>query len=126
MMEIFYPLLLVYILQSQQMLHSIDARFGQAHCLELFVSLIIPFWPQARNNPCKIPVPFRRFLVWSRNDQRSARLIYKNGVSLVYYGKMLASLNLRVQVIRHVIPQIIKPELVIGAVRDIRSVGFLP
>ncbi len=57
------------------------------------------------------------------NDQRRSRLIDQNRVHLIHDGKIERPLDHVLQPVFHVVAQIIKAELVVGAVGDIRGIG---
>ena len=63
------------------------------------------------------------FVALTRNDQGGTRLIDQDGVHLVHHGEVVTALHLILFIYHHVIPQIIEPQLVVGAVGDVRVVG---
>src|SRR3989344_9664625 len=60
------------------------------------------------------------------NDRRSPGLVDQNGVDLVDDGEVMAPLGHFGGSPSHIIAQIIETELVVGAVGNIREVGFAP
>ena len=61
----------------------------------------------------------------TRNDQRRARLINQNRVHFVNNRKVQATLNAVCCVIHHVVAQIVKPVLVVGAVCNVSQIRQL-
>ena len=62
----------------------------------------------------------------SGNDQRRSGFIDEDGVHLVHDGEVMAPLHLLVLIDGHVVPQVVKAHLVVGAVGDVGVVGGLP
>ncbi len=61
-------------------------------------------------------------LALAGNDQRGTRLVDEDGVHLVHNGKSVAALHHSLLIDGHIIAQIVKTELIVGAVGDIRLV----
>ena len=59
----------------------------------------------------------------SRNDQRGTRFVDQDGVHLVDDGVVMTALHLLLLVDHHVVPQIVKAHLVVGAVGDVGGIG---
>ncbi len=59
------------------------------------------------------------------DNQRGAGLVDEDGVHLVHDGKGVAPLNQLLLVDGHVVPQVVKAELVVGAVGDVGGIGGL-
>ena len=66
------------------------------------------------------------FFSRSGDDERRAGFVNQNAVDLVHDRVVVPALHHRREVELHVVAEIVEPELVVGAVRDIRAVGHLP
>ena len=66
-----------------------------------------------------------RFFSRSGDDERGARFVNQNAVDLVHDGVVVPALHHRGEVELHVVAEVVEPELVVGAVCDIRAVGDL-
>ena len=64
-------------------------------------------------------------LALTADDQGGTGLIDQNGVYLIYDGKHMAALHLLLLVLDHVVSQIVKAHLIVGAVGDVAVVGLL-
>ena len=70
---------------------------------------------------------FRRIVVCRPgNDQRRAGFIDQNAVDLVNNGVIQRALHLQVGPLLHIVAEIIKAELGVRAVRDVRAIGVPP
>ena len=58
------------------------------------------------------------------DDQRCSGLINENTVNLIHNGKIKFPLGQRFPVKLHVVPEIIKSELVVGTIGDVRVIGL--
>ncbi len=65
-----------------------------------------------------------RFFSRSGDDQRGSGLINKNTVHLIHNGKIEFPLGQGLFIKLHVVPQVIKTELIVGAVGDVCIVGI--
>ena len=63
------------------------------------------------------------FLPLSRNDERGSGLVDKYRVNLVDDGEIVASLNLVLKLNHHVVAEIVKAHLVVGAVGYVGGIG---
>ena len=64
-------------------------------------------------------------LALSGDDQGGAGLVDKDGVHLVHHGEVVAPLHQLAGVDGHVVPEVVKAELVVGAVGDVGGVCVL-
>ena len=62
------------------------------------------------------------FVALSRNNQRGSRFVDKDGVHLVHDGKVMTALHLLFLIDNHIVAQIVKTQLVVGAVGDIAGI----
>ena len=64
-----------------------------------------------------------RVLRWTGDDQRGTCLVDQDRVNLIDDGEVMAPLHEVLTAERHVVPQVVEPELVVGAVGDVALVG---
>src|SRR5690606_26128599 len=57
------------------------------------------------------------------NDQGGSGIIYKNGIYLIHNGVIMWSLHQVAGGMGHIIPKIIKAELIVGAIGNISVIG---
>ena len=69
-------------------------------------------------------VKVRRLVALAGDDQRGTRFINQNGVDLVDNSEGVLALDFILFVDDHVVAQIVKAELVVGAVGDVGGIGF--
>ena len=60
-----------------------------------------------------------------RNNQRRARFVNQDAVHFVYHGEVELALDFVVDVVHHVVAQVVKAEFVVRAVGDVAAVGLL-
>ena len=118
----------------------LNAAFGQGAGLVLFVhnvitvNLFIGFHFVVQFNDDRL---FQRFgkvvralvhhagiLALAADDQRGTGFINQDGVHLVHDGVSMAALHHVVFISHHVVAQVVKAELVVGAVSNIRQVSL--
>ena len=99
------------------------AGFGQAGGALLLVELEIfraEFWYQLVDGVVEIRTVVGR----AGNDQRRARLVDQDRIHLIDDAIGMAALNHLVQLVFHVVAQIVEAEFVIGAVGDVAGIGL--
>ena len=64
-------------------------------------------------------------LALTADDQGGTGLIDQDGVYLIYDGKHMAALHFLLLVLDHIVSQVVKAHLVVGAVGDVAVVGLL-
>ena len=69
-------------------------------------------------------IQIRAVLRGARDDQRRARLIHKDRVDLIDNREIMASLRHLRERAAHIVPQVIKPQLVIRGIGDIGGIGL--
>ena len=79
---------------------------------------------QTAYEPVRLLVHIRGFLAVAGYDKRGAGLIDQYGVHLVHYGVVKLPLHHLGLVDHHVVPEVVKAELVVGAVGDVAGVGL--
>ncbi len=99
--------------------------FGQGDGARLLVEGVVRLPFQLRDDHVGAGIQIGRLLRRTRDDERRARLVDQDRVDLVHDREMMPALHHRLQRILHVVAQIIEPELVVGAVGEIGSVGRL-
>ena len=60
-----------------------------------------------------------------RNNQRRARFVNQDAVHFVYHGEVELALDFVVDVVHHVVAQVVKAEFIVRAVGDVAAVGLL-
>ena len=71
-------------------------------------------------------VELRGILALAGDDQGGTGFIDEDGVHLVHNGKGMAPLDQLLLVDSHIVPEVVKAQLVVGAVGDVCRVGHLP
>jgi hypothetical protein len=80
---------------------------------------------QLRNDPIDLVIQIRRFFGRPGNDERRSRFIDQDAVHFVDNREVVTPLHVVREVELHVVAQVVEPELVVGAVRDVARVGDL-
>ena len=75
--------------------------------------------------PRAVSVQLGGLLPLAGDDQGGAGLVNEDGVHLVHDGEGVAPLDQLLGVDGHVVPQVVKAELIVGAIGDIRLIGGL-
>ena len=60
-----------------------------------------------------------------RNNQRRARFVNQDAVHFVHHGEVELALDFVVDVVHHVVAQVVKAEFIVRAVGDVAAVGLL-
>ena len=81
---------------------------------------------QPRNDAVDLVIQVGRFFRRAGDDERRAGLVDEDGVDLVDDRVVMPALHVVRQLELHVVAQVVEPELVVGAVRDVAPVGDLP
>ena len=90
-----------------------------------FVNRVIDFFFQARHRTRHHRIHVRRLGAGSGYYQRRPRLVYQNRINFVDDRIMQRALNHLLLLYNHVVAQIIKAELIVGAERHITTVRIL-
>ncbi len=130
------------VFQVEELLGLFHALAGQGAGLELFVdniivpgvqlvvvlllvSLLYPDGLEAPGQGVGLLVDNVSLGALAGNNKRRACLVNEDGIHLVHNGVVVAPLYLAVLVDHHVIPQVVKAQLVVGAIGDVAGVsGF--
>ena len=113
----------IKILDADLILDEFHAQFVHADGALADVDLVVDVLLHHRGEPGELGVPVRRTVGGAGDDQRGAGLIDENGVDLVDDRELVAPLHQFFQGVRHVVAQVVEPELIVGAVGDVGGVG---
>ena len=116
----------VQVLDLQDLLDLRDARLGHGHLELRLLDLVVHVAGEPRRHARERLVPLRGVRDHAGDDQRRARLVDQDRVDLVHDREAIAALHALVQAHRHVVAQVVEPELVVRAVGDVRPVGRAP
>ncbi len=100
-----------------------DPFFRQGYGLVLLVHGVVGFIPQGGDKLVCYGIKIRGLGPLSRDDQRRPGFVDEDGVHFVHDGKVERSLHQFLFVVHHIVPQVIKTELVVGSVGNIRLIG---
>ena len=130
------------ILETEGRLGFFDAARGQGSGLRLFVHDIVgvkvlallfllihggvdnPLQP--RHKIVRLTVEIGALIPLSGDDQRRSRLVNQDRVHLVHNRKGVTALDHVLFIQGHVVTQIVKAHLVVGAVGDVAGIGLTP
>ena len=115
----------VKILHAQGSLDFVDSLVCERCGTQFLIDDIARILAELPNDPCKALILACRLFGLAGDDQRRPRLVDENVVHLIHDGIVELSLGALPQVPNHVVAQIVKAELVVRAVGDIRFVGIL-
>ena len=116
---------------GEQLLGALVPGFGQQHGVGFFVHPVIAcavffFLPrQIGDDLVHRQIQLGATFRLTGNNQRGTRLVDKDGIDLIDNRKAQFALHFFVDLVDHVVAQVIKAEFVVGAVGDIRCVGPL-
>jgi hypothetical protein len=113
----------VDVVDADRLLHLLDPGLEGNDRLLLLVDLVVLVSGQCPGDGGELVVELCGLVRRARDDQRSPRLVDENGVDLVDDGEHVAPLGHRLARARHVVAQVVEPELVVRAVGDVRRVG---
>ena len=113
----------VHVLDTEHLLHPGDPVLGGDHLALLLVDLVVLVADQLAGDPGEVLVVLAGVADRPRDDQRGPRLVDQDRVDLVDDGVGVAPLHPEVGPHRHVVAQIVEPELVVGPVGDVGGVG---
>src|SRR3972149_4676743 len=119
--EIFF----VEIGNTQYFLYFGNSVLRQGCAFGLFVNFVVGIGIKFPHKLGKFVVFIGRFSIRSGDNKGSSGLVNQNRVDLVNDGKVVPTLGHFIQGRNHIVPQVIKPEFVVGSVSNIRLVSFL-
>ncbi len=115
---------IIQIFKIEGLFHLGHALFRQGHRPGFFIQCVLRLGAEA-GHQLGIAVILAGILVDSPgNYQRSAGLIDEDAVHLVDNGKMQGALHQMFFVQHHIIPEIVKAELIISAVSNVCLIGL--
>ncbi|OPY65435.1 MAG: hypothetical protein A4E57_03202 [Syntrophorhabdaceae bacterium PtaU1.Bin034] len=116
---------IIEVVHLEDLFDARDALFGEisAFCLLVYLEIIVLF--QLVDDSVDPVIFVRRFLGRTRNDKRCPGFIDKDTVHLVHDGVVELPLHELVEIVLHIISQIIEAEFVVRAVRRVTTVRFL-
>ncbi|MNU81371.1 hypothetical protein D3C71_710290 [compost metagenome] len=115
----------IQILNPKGFLGFRHTFLGKRYCLNFDIYIVVLFRFQTLHETVGCIVQLGRFLGLSGNNQRSTRLIDKNGVHLVNNAEIERTLNHLLFVENHIVTQIVEPEFIVRSVRNIASISRL-
>ena len=92
----------------------------------LFIQRVINIEDQLRNDFVDAVIFVRGFFRRPGNNQRRARFVNQNRVHFVHNREVMPALHAILQIVLHVVAQIIEAELVVGAKSDVRAIRRPP
>ena len=119
-------ILSVQVGDIEQLLQLCDAIIGQRDTLVLFVYGVIDVHIQARNYAREPLVLPGRHIRRAADNQRGPRLVDQDVVDLVNNGVGERSLNPTFNRRRHIVAQVVEPELIVGAVGNVGCISVGP
>ncbi len=112
----------VHVLHAEHLLDPLHALLGGDHLALRLVDLVVLVPPQGVGDPRELLVPARGVGHPAADDERCPRLVHQDRVHLVDDGEGVAPLHHVLGPHRHVVPQVVEPELVVGPVGDVGGV----
>ena len=117
---------LVQVLDAEHLLDLRDARLRHGD-LELgLLDLVVLVTLQPRRDPSERLVPLGAVRHHAADDQRGPGFVDEDRVDLVHDRELVPVLHAVLDPHRHVVAQVVEPELVVRAVRDRRAVRGPP
>ncbi len=113
---------LVEVVDSEGLLDPADAVLGGDDGLLRLVDLVVAVALQRLHDARELVVQLLGVVGGTGDDQRGAGLVDEDGVDLVDDAEGVAALHLVLAGGRHVVAEVVEPELVVRPVRDIGAV----
>ena len=104
------------------LLDLVDALLGERCRLGLLVNRVVVFGDEPRDQTCVRVELVGGLARLAADDQRCARLVDEDRVHLVDDRVAQAPLHAAVELLRHVVAQVVETQLIVGGVRDVRGV----
>ena len=111
---------------AEHPLQLVGALLGEHRGLQLLVHVVVPLVDEARNQLRELVVGLDGLLDLARDDQRRPRFVDQDEVDLVDDRVPQFALDQVLAADHHVVAQVVEPELVVGAVRDVGEVRLAP
>ena len=115
-------LVVVEVVDVQELFDLGDARLGDRDLELRLLDLVVLVPRELRSDPRERLVPLRAVLHHAADDQRGPRLIDQDRVDLVHDREVVAALDGVFESHRHVVAEVVEPELVVGPVGDVGRV----
>ena len=112
----------IEVVDTKLILDFVDCCLKNTDRALLLVNLVVLISLQNLHDAGELRVPRCRLVSRTANDQRCSGLINEDRVHFVNNGKVVASLNHLGFGPRHVVAEVVEPELVVGPIRDVRGV----
>ncbi len=116
---------LQHALRDEHAFDLLRAFLGEARRAHLLVELVVAS-AELRDERVDGDIELRAVLGRAGDDERRARLVDQDGVDLVDDGVVVPALHHVLDVVFHVVAQVVEAELVVGAVGDVGGVGGAP
>ncbi len=114
---------IVEVPQVQQALAFRHALFGERGGAHLLIEGVIDFLDQFGDDLIHAVILVGGFLGGAGNDQRGARFVDEDGVDFVNHAKVVAALDAILQIVLHVVAEVVEAELVVGAEGDVGGIS---
>jgi hypothetical protein len=114
---------LVEVVDAELVLDERDALLGDRDGALALFDLVVVVALEPGRDAGELEVPTLVLLGRPADDQRGAGLVDQDGVDLVDDRVVVAALDKVFERPRHVVTQVVEPELVVGAVGDVSAVG---
>ena len=112
----------IEVVDTKLVLDFVDCFLQNADRALLLVNLVVLISLENLYDASELRVPRCRLVSRTANDQRCSGLINEDRVHFVNNGKIVASLNHLGFGPRHIVAEVVEPELVVGPIRDVRGV----
>ena len=116
---------IVEVVDAEQFLDALRPLVGERGGLGFLVHGVVAFLLKLTDDLVHLLVQIGGFVGGAGDDERRAGFVDEDGVHFVDNGVMMAALHKLLGVKFHVVTQIVKAELVVRAVGDIRGIGRL-
>ncbi len=113
------------VVDAKQLFAFGHALVGEGGGAGLFVHGKVGFGRKSGDDVVHAAVEAGGILRRAGDDQRRARLVDEDGVHFVHDGEIVFALHQLVRVELHVVAQVVEAEFVVGAVRDVGTIGGL-
>ena len=114
----------VEVINTELILNEFDTIFQHTDGALLVVDLVMDTFTHLRRQLGEDAVELGGTVNRAGNDERGTGLINKNGVHLIDDAVVVTALNGVIERADHVVAQVVKAQLVVGAVGDIAGIGL--
>ncbi|MNC10300.1 hypothetical protein D3C75_579390 [compost metagenome] len=99
--------------------------FRQGDGFQLHIHVVILLFPQGHDETVGCHIQIRRLGGLSGNNKRRPRFIHQNGVHFVHNGIIKGPLHHLLFIQNHIVPQVIKAELIVRTIGNITGISSL-